>query len=286
MLNKKYLVATGCSFTDGHLLQEAGSWATYFSKKNNLECINLGVGGAGNEFLTSNLIQYATVNKDISENAIFGIQLSECLRTLVCLDFPDVNGFPKYWHITPAQFIRENGFNGWDLSSFHTKFIYDNKFALAPFYMNVTNSVLISINAIISLVDFFNKNNYPFFIFDGITKVIPEKVNDKWQLINPNQNNDCWDVDVIEEQSPDWIFYKKEARPVIHKSIIDYINSIPNYISKDKTLKIYLENLGQEKYKNPNFFFEGNQGHPNSDGCKEWVEYIQYSIQKLFGVYE
>ena len=42
METKKYLIATGCSFTQGHILGESGSWATYFAQNNNLKLINLG----------------------------------------------------------------------------------------------------------------------------------------------------------------------------------------------------------------------------------------------------
>ena len=60
----------------------------------------------------------------------------------------------------------------WDLSEHHNKFIYDNRYKLAPFYLNVTNSVLITINAIMGFVDFCRVNNYSFFIFDGLISFI------------------------------------------------------------------------------------------------------------------
>ncbi len=33
METKKYLIATGCSFTEGHKLGENGSWANYLQNK-------------------------------------------------------------------------------------------------------------------------------------------------------------------------------------------------------------------------------------------------------------
>ena len=39
MEKKKYLIASGCSFTQGHILGESASWATYMP----YEIINLGV---------------------------------------------------------------------------------------------------------------------------------------------------------------------------------------------------------------------------------------------------
>lgn len=286
MLNKKYFIATGCSFTEGHLLKEKGSWATYFAKNNNLELINLGKGGNGNEFLVYNLINYLTLNKEIAKNSIFGIQLSECLRTLVCLDFPDSDKYPMYWHITPAQFVKEWGFAGWDLSAEHNKFIYENRYSLAPFYTNVTSSVSKTIYSILILVNFFENNNYPYFIFDGLNKNIPQKINDKWQLYNPNQNNDCWDVSILEEDnqienSDEWLF-KNCGKPIISKKTIEYINQIPNYIQTDIT-KFYLENLGKNDFDDSDFYFKENQGHPNELGSKKWAEYLQPIVENLFG---
>ena len=276
MVEKKYLIASGCSFTQGHHLGERGSWATYFAKNNNLELINLGFGGGGNESIITQLIQYSKINKDISENAIFGIQLSECLRTLTCIDFPNDSRYPKYWHITPAQFIKEDGFDGWDLSQHHNKFLFDNRYTLAPFYMNVTNSVLITINAIIGFIDFCKSNNYPFFIFDGLSKVIPVKTDKSWKLINRIDNKDYWDVDVSDEMDTE-CFYSKSIKPIIHEKIINYINSIKEYHQIDD-YKSYLFNLGIEEFNNFDYYFIGNQGHPNEEGSKKWAEYLQNII--------
>ena len=120
----------------------------------------MGKGGAGNEYIFTNIIQYSKINKEIADNAIFGIQLSEVLRTLMCFTFPELNeatiGFNtgKYTHITPTQFLDDKTFNNWDLNRFHNKWIYDNRYGLAPFFINVTHSVLQTINALIGFIDF------------------------------------------------------------------------------------------------------------------------------------
>lgn len=275
MIDKKYLIATGCSFTEGHLLRSEGSWATYFAQNNNLKLVNLGKGGMGNEYILTNIIQWSKLNKDIADNAIFGIQLSESLRTLVCLDFPENNKYPKYWHITPSQFLRENGFAGWDLTEHHNKFIYDNRYALAPFYLNVTNSVLITINAVMGFVDFCRLNNYPFFIFDGVSKCIPEKINNKYKLTSPCVS-DNFDVSTNNTTDLDK-FFINECKPVIHEKIIDYINSISEYI-KDDVCKYYLKNKGENEQNDSEYYTIGNQGHPNVEGSKCWAEYLQNRV--------
>lgn len=287
MLDKKYLIASGCSFTEGHHLGIEGSWANYFAKNNNLELINLGKGGAGNEYIISNTIQYSIMNKEIADNAIFGIQLSEVLRTLMCFTFPADTADTKqynygsYTHITPVQFIHEHTFENWDLQLFHNKWIYDNRYKLAPFFINVTHSVSITINALIGFIDFCEKNNYPYFIFDGINKNIPEKTKDGWALVG-DADIDNHRVEVMEKENIHFTEYMNIGYPIIHKSIIEHLTTINNYI-RGIDYKGYLINLGYNTQNDSNFYLKNNDGHPNQDGCKEWVKYLENKVEELFG---
>ena len=81
---------------------------------------------------------------------------------------------------------------------------------------------------------------------------------------------------------PMHFFKNKTGEPIIHKSIIDYINSIPNYF-KEISLKDYLLSKGELEYDANEYYLEGNQGHPNELGCIKWIEYLQPKIDNLFG---
>lgn len=280
MFNKKYLIASGCSFTEGHILKEKGSWATYFAKNNNLTLVNLGKGGAGNEYIINNTIQYSIMNKEIADNAIFGIQLSEVLRTLVCLDFPDTNGYPKYTHLTPMSFIDEQHFDNWNFNVYHNNFIYENRYSLAPFFINITHAVSITINSLINFINFCEKNNYQYFIFDGINTNIPEKTKNGWGLIGKAEI-DNHKVEVMENLQTFGEF-KNNGRPIIHKSIIEYLLNIKNYI-RDVQYKQYLIDIGDNEYNDSNFYLKDNVGHPNELGSKLWAEHLQPIIEDLFG---
>lgn len=87
MLNKTYLVANGCSFTEGHVLGNEGAWPKFLGKKLDLEVINIGKGGSGNETITWRTIEFCETNKEISKDSLFVIQLSECLRFHVYLRY-------------------------------------------------------------------------------------------------------------------------------------------------------------------------------------------------------
>ena len=78
MINKKYLITNGCSFTEGHLLGNDCAWPKFLGEELDLEVINLGKGGTGNEIITQNTINYSVLNPDVSKDSLFVIQLSEC----------------------------------------------------------------------------------------------------------------------------------------------------------------------------------------------------------------
>ena len=97
MEKKKYLIASGCSFTQGHGLGKSASWATYMP----YEIINLGKGGRGNRLITQVPISFGMMNPDIAKDSLFIIQLSECLRTLVHYDselkkYGEISGLLKW----------------------------------------------------------------------------------------------------------------------------------------------------------------------------------------------
>jgi hypothetical protein len=68
MLDKKYLITNGCSFTEGHLLGNDGSWAKFLGEKLDLELINLGKGGSGNDSISWRTMEFCEMNKDIANN--------------------------------------------------------------------------------------------------------------------------------------------------------------------------------------------------------------------------
>ena len=140
-----------------------------------------------------------------------------------------------------------------DENRFHNKWIYDNRYALSPFFINVTHSVLQTINALIGFIDFCEANNYPYFIFDGLNKCIPEKTKTGWGLVGKIEL-DCHPVSVAENVKSDYEFFKdKTGEPIIHKSIIDYINSIPNYF-KEISLKQFLLSNGELEHDNIEYY--------------------------------
>ena len=281
-MNKKYLITSGCSFTEGHLIGPDASWAKYLANNNNLELINLAKGGTGNEIITQNVINYSVLNPKIAEDSLFIIQLSECLRFLICWDDfrEDTDLHSLYWHITPLQFLDPNGkkkitadgFKNWDKTFELNRWIVDNRFQIAQLYTNITYSLWKTYNNIINFIHFCKSNNYPYLIFDGLNNHIPVQLGNSWYL-RSSSGTPSFEINVEKSQN-DIEFFNKKQYPTIHINMIDFLKSNPFYYN-DMTLNDFI--------KQDNSYNIENDGHPNELGSKLWAEHLQPIIENLFG---
>lgn len=282
MIDKKYLITSGCSFTEGHLLGPDASWAKYVAKNNNLELINLAKGGTGNEIITQNVINYATLNPLIAKDSLFVIQLSECLRFLICWDdFKEDDTIQSlYWHITPLQFldlsnvkkITADGFSNWDKSFPLNKWIYDSRFQIAQLYTNITFSLWKTYNNIINFINFCKANGYSYLIFDGLNNHIPI-LKDGTYYLRDSAGYPSFQL-TINTPTDDIEFFHKNHYPIIHESIIDLLKENPHYYN-DMTLNDFIR-------KNESYHIN-NDGHPNTLGSELWANHLQIIIEDLFG---
>lgn len=282
MLDKKYLITSGCSFTEGHIIGADASWATHLANHYNMDLINLAKGGTGNEIITQNVINYSTLNPEIAKDSLFVIQLSECLRFLICWeDFrEDTNLHSLYWHITPLQFLDPNddkkitaeGFKNWDKTFPLNKWLFDNRFQIAQLYTNITYSLWKTYNNIINFSNFCKANNYPYLIFDGLNNHIPVKINNQWYL-EDSHKFPSYKIN-IEDSSNDIEFFYKNQYPTINYKMIDFLKNLPFYYN-DLTLNEFIR-------KNEEYYI-GNDGHPNILGSKLWAEKLTKIIDETFG---
>tara|TARA_B100001057_G_scaffold292526_1_gene292609 strand:+ start:2671 stop:3471 length:801 start_codon:yes stop_codon:yes gene_type:complete len=98
---KKILLASGCSFTDKNWISDFHpeidtsfpKWPELLAKKLDMECINLGKSGSGNEFIYSSILDYLTDKKTIHGNiGLVVAAWSQCNRK----DFQGGREHP-YW---------------------------------------------------------------------------------------------------------------------------------------------------------------------------------------------
>ena len=275
MEKKKYLIASGCSFTQGHSLGKSASWATYMP----YEIINLGKGGRGNRLITQVPISFGMMNPDIAKDSLFIIQLSECLRTLVHYDselkkYGELRTRGEYYHVTPGIFLGKGGLLtdgnpiGFDSTDIH-KAIYEGRNHLVNFYTNITFTLLKTYWGIINFVNFCENNNYPYLIFDGLNSHIPYEYNGKWVLPNADTGDTSEELRINVADTDG-----EEDTAIISEKLIRYIKSIKNYY-RDTTLWKFIMCRDNEDY------FKGNGGHPNELGAKKWAEHLEKVLENL-----
>tara|TARA_Y100000004_G_C8926688_1_gene417945 strand:+ start:119 stop:949 length:831 start_codon:yes stop_codon:yes gene_type:complete len=276
MEKKKYLIASGCSFTEGHILGKSASWTTYMP----YETIDLSKGGRGNRLITQVPISFGMMNPDIAKDSLFIIQLSECLRTLMYYDselkkYGELTTQGEYYHVTPGIFLGKGGLitdgsptklepdSAW-------KAIYEGRNHFVNFYTNITFTLLKTYWGIINFVNFCENNNYPYLIFDGLNSHIPYEYNGKWVLPNADTRDTSEELGINVVDTTDG----NDDRAVVPKELIRYIKSIKNYY-QDTTLWKFIMFRDNEDY------FKGNGGHPNELGAKKWAEHLEEVLENL-----
>jgi hypothetical protein len=247
-----------------------------------MNLINLAKGGTGNEIITQNVINYSTLNPDIAKDSFFAIQLSECLRFLICWDdFKEDDSIQSlYWHITPLQFLDPNGgkkitadgFKNWDTSFNLNKWMIDNRFQIAQLYTNITYSLWKTFNNIINFINFCKSNGYPYIIFDGLNNHIPIKHEHNWYL-RSSAGIPSFKINV-EDSDDDIEFFHKKQYPTINIKMIKFLEEHPFYFN-EMTLNDFISKDESYNIK--------NDGHPNELGSKLWAEKLTKIIDKTFG---
>lgn len=285
MLNKKYLIANGCSFTEGHMLGNEGAWPKFLGSKLDLDVINLGKGGSGNDSIYWRTIEYSEIHKDIAKDSLYVIQLTECLR--YHLYFDDFINNPIEWQVTPMCFIKGMDWNRGGNSV--QNWIYKNKDELVYIYSNITFALYKTLQNIISLISYFESKGYPYIIFDGINDHKPFKHNGSYYLkesISDNINPEFkikTNLDLKYEYEWHRNIVNKEDGYFINETLIDNIFSNPKIFKKIPVLLKYFRELGTKNYKNEEHYFSGNSGHPNIEACEIWSDILKNYIEELFG---
>lgn len=280
MLNKKYLVANGCSFTEGHTFGNEGAWPKFLGEKLNLEVYNIGKGGSGNDTITWRTLEFCEIKKDIAKDALFVIQLTECLRYHVYYD--DMVQPPQEWHVTPLCFHRHMDFykdgNG------AARWIYKNKNELIYVYSNITFALYKTFQNILSLTSYFESKGYPYIIFDGINDHKPFEHNGSFYLRESNTNNinEEFKIKTYIDDFERYII-RRDGGYVINENLINNLFSNP-FIFKEipAMLKFFLDK-GETEFNDNEYYLKGNSGHPNLIACDIWADILKNYIEKTFG---
>jgi hypothetical protein len=280
MLDKKYLVANGCSFTEGHILGNEGAWPKFLGEKLNLEVVNLGKGGSGNDTITWRTLEFCEIKKDIAQDALFVIQLTECLRYHVYYD--DMQKAPQEWHVTPLCFHRQ--MDSYKNGSSAARWIYKNKDELIYVYNNITFALYKTFQNILSLTSYFESKGYPYIIFDGINDHKPFKYDGEYYLKESNSDNvnQQFKINTYVKDFNHYINNRDNGYVITEEFINNVFNN--TYIFKHVPAMLkYILDKGETEFNNGGHYLEGNSGHPNLEACDIWTDILKNYIEKTFG---
>jgi hypothetical protein len=255
MKNKKYLVTSGCSFTDGFNMAEKGSWAYYLSNMLELKLVNKARGGSGNEYISDSVIIELMNHPEIRENCVVGVAWSSFSRLMNPIYDGNHNMLDT---IQPFDFIETNGEKG--------KY-YEHRKTGEVFFRDILFCVYKTYMAIAKLNYFLDYYNIPYFYIDAMSPNKVKKINngeyDEVQIINGYSNQSIINIGMRE-----W--------PNNYKDVInDNFNSIifKNYLNVCGYHTI-LEFMVTDYDR----YNKGNPGHPNDVASKEIAHFIYNQI--------
>lgn len=281
MLNKKYLVSNGCSFTEGHTLGNEGAWPKFLGEKLNLEVYNIGKGGSGNDTITWRTIEFCEVEKDIAKDSLFVIQLTECLRYQVYYD--GMQKPPQEWHVTPLCFHRHMNYykDGNDAA----KWIYKNRDELIYIFNNITFSLYKTLQNIVTLTSYFESRGYPYIIFDGINDHKPLKHTDGEYYLKESNSDNINPEFKINTHTKDFKNYiiKRESGYVVTEEFINSVFNNPYIFKGIPAMLKYFMDKGISEFDDNEHYLKGNSGHPNLEACDIWTDILKNYIEETFG---
>lgn len=242
--DKKYLVTSGCSYTDGYSMGETGSWAYYLSNIVNLELHNKARGGQGNEFIANSVITYLINNEEILENCVVGVAWSETTRLMSSIFDLNVQRY-LLDTVRPQDFLEDGRYNEYIGGKI---FFCDIPYCIYKTYMSIIN-----------LSNFLNYYNIPHFYVDAINNTKVDIVNEKITMCTTYDpgTSDCMEFDLSKFPT----YYSTILNENINNKIFNNFIKIGKY---DSLIEFIFSDY--EKYE------KGNSGHPNNIAAREIAE--------------
>jgi hypothetical protein len=181
------LLAAGCSFT-----ASLNSWPTQLQKNiTSLNCINIGVSGAGNYTIGTNIVYFLELEKKYNSTnttVIFNISDLDRIDTMCSVDHPNAN---KYW-----AWDKQLGFNWINQGGFTGQEPPFN--GMLQKHMGIEQIIKVNCLSIIQCISYLELNNFNYYFMllsDQICKDSPtwfneflEERRDKWITFDNHQS--------------------------------------------------------------------------------------------------
>lgn len=252
--NKKYLLTSGCSFTDGFQMHEKGSWAYYLSDMLNLKLINKARGGSGNEYISDSVIIELMNNEEIRNQCIVIVAWSGNTRLMSSIY--DGKSYVLDT-VQPQDFISdEHGKIGRFWNKQDVGFLFsDIPFCAYKTYLSI-----------LKLSSFLESLNIPYVYLDAIS---PNKVS-------------------VSKDGNKITMYGHVGIKPMEFSLLRFPHQYKEVLNWKFNHKIFENFIGVNKHKtildllwsDYNHYTKGNPGHPNDIASKEVAESIFNQISK------
>jgi hypothetical protein len=154
----KRIIASGCSFTYGFGLEDQNlAWPNQLASLLQVDCINLGLNGAGNEHVVNSIIDYFAANPDHIQDSFVAIGFSSFLRVEFLL-----KNSTKVRYTNPSSKLEPNYIKTFYMERFNKHFYY-----------------LKYLRLIIALTSFLKQQQIPHIFFDCLINPHCDFIKDK-----------------------------------------------------------------------------------------------------------
>ena len=276
-MNKKYLLACGDSFTEGHVQGKKASWATYVGPKLGLETINIACGGMSNDWICNTTLTWLMKNKEKAKECVVMIGWSDFGRQH-CMFQPVIEGeFPNTrWSttISPADFAP----NFVDLDDPQVpqalREIEINRDALIPWFGSFSDCLHKTYRSILFIKEYCESNNIPYMFFGMIDnqKGIITAKDGEYHIKVKNRN---WDKDGKET-----FFHlgkvRHEQLELLNPKMTEYLWDKHYFHMRDENSMLgFLECYPNEAGGgHDGEYMEGNGGHLNVKGAQWFADIV------------
>lgn len=261
-MKKKYLIACGDSFTEGHDMGETASWAYWTSSSLGLNLINLACGGMSNEWITIKTLSYLQQNNDKWNDSVVIIGWTEMMRQMTFFDDLGQSNIGKWvWSAQPNDFDCDD----WSKNT-PGEWMYKYRKSLYPFFSNLPWALMKTYASIMILKTFLDSNNIPYLFFDAVNDNKLYYENDQTYLRDYTFKKLPFDVTEDHESIGD----------IVNKKMVEYLFDERYVNINNTTLLNWIHSVPDERY------CEGNGGHTNEYGAKESSKYIVKHYERLY----
>lgn len=291
-MKKKYLVACGDSFTEGHNQGKDASWATYLGPKLGLETVNLACGGMSNDWISDETLKWLMRNKDKAKDSVVIIGWTEFGRQYFPFQPIIEEGNWPYgrWPttVTPADFV-DDYIDPTDVTlPLALRELKKNADALLPWMGSLSQCLYKTYKAIFFLKEYCESNDIPYMFLDMIDNqdgIFGPVIGSPHGTLNVKVKNRCknddgeydfFEVgkvmddqrDLLNPQMTNYLWDSKYMRMRDDNSVLGFIESYPDEAGGG----------------HDGDYMRGNDGHLNIEGAK-WISNIIYEhFTKLYNI--